>query len=77
MGSVSTPWAALQRNPRWGHQGRNARTRALSGGEEAALEMFERIERFCGRIRIRPALGWLSPEEFEKKHMEKSRSKAA
>ena len=39
--------------------------------------MFERIECFYNRIRIRPALGWLSPEEFEKKQMEESRLKAA
>lgn len=50
---------------------------AFSGGEEAALEMFECVECFCNRIRIRSALGRLSPEEFEKKQMEESRSKAA
>lgn len=43
--------------------------RTFSGREEAALEIFERIECFYNGIRIHSALGWLSPEGFEKKQM--------
>lgn len=51
--------------------------RTFSGREEAALEIFEYIKCFYSWVRIHSALGWLSPEEFEKKQMEESRSKAA
>lgn len=51
--------------------------RAFSGREEAALETSECMERFCNRIGIRSAPGWLGPEGFEKKQREESRSKAA
>ncbi len=54
-----------------------AHARAFSGGEEAALETSECMERFCNRIGIRSAPGWLGPERFEKKQREESRSKAA
>ena len=78
MGSVSSPWDNAATESLMGViKAECVHARAFSGREEAALEIFERIERFCGRIGIHSALGWLSPEEFEKKQMEESRLKAA
>lgn len=78
MGSASSPWDNAATESLMGAvKAECVHARAFSGREEAALEMFERIECFYNRIRIRPALGWLSPEEFEKKQMEESRLKAA
>ena len=45
--------------------------------EQAALEIFEYIECFCNRVRIHSALGRLSPEEFEARHMEGAAKTAA
>lgn len=51
--------------------------RTYDSREQAALELFDYIERFCNRVRIHSALGWLSPAEFEEKHTKESRSEAA
>ena len=78
MGSVSSPWDnAVTESLMGGIRAECVHARTFSGREEAALEIFEYIERFYNRARIHSALGWLSPEEFEKKHMEESRLKAA
>ena len=45
--------------------------------EQAALEIFEYIEAFYNRVRIHSALGNLSPEEFEARHMEEAALEAA
>lgn len=42
--------------------------RTCDGHEQAALSLFERIEAFCDRLRIRSTLDWLSRAEFEGKH---------
>lgn len=78
MGSVSSPWDNAVTESLMGViKAECVHARTFSGREEAALEIFEYIECFYNRIRIHSALGWLSPEEFEKKQMEESRSKAA
>lgn len=78
MGSVSSPWDnAATGSPMGVIKAECAHARTFSGREEAALEMFEYIGCFYNRIRIHSALGRLSPEEFEEKHMVESRSKAA
>ncbi|WP_147569527.1 IS3 family transposase, partial [Collinsella ihumii] len=41
------------------------------------LEIFEYIECFYNRVRIHSALGHLSPEEFEARHMEGAAKTAA
>ncbi|WP_346674844.1 IS3 family transposase [Enorma phocaeensis] len=43
-----------------------AYARTFESRERAALEIFEYIECSCNRVRIRSALGNLSPEEFER-----------
>ena len=40
--------------------------RACATRDEAALDIFERIEVVYNRARIHSALGYLSPSEFEK-----------
>ena len=78
MGSVSSPWDNAVTESLMGViRAECVHARTFSGREEAALEIFEYIERFYNRARIHSALGWLSPEELEKKHMEESRLKAA
>lgn len=74
MGSVSSPWDNAVTESLMGViRAECVHARTFSGREEAALEIFEYIERFYNRARIHSALGLLSPEEFEKKHMEESR----
>lgn len=74
MGSVSSPWDNAVTESLMGViRAECVHARTFSGREEAALEIFEYIERFYNRARIHSVLGWLSPEEFEKKHMEESR----
>lgn len=68
MGSVSSPWDNAVTESLMGViRAECVHARTFSGREEAALEIFEYIERFYNRARIHSALGWLSPEEFEKK----------
>lgn len=43
-----------------------AHARTFEGRERAALEIFEYIECFYNRVRTHSALGYLSPEEFER-----------
>ena len=50
--------------------------RTFETRDRAALEMFDCIERFCNRVRIRSALGNLSPEEFEARHAQEAASAA-
>lgn len=74
MGSVSSPWGnAVTESPMGAIKAECVHARTFSGREEAALEIFECIECFYNRTRIHSALGWLSPEGFEKKHMEEGR----
>lgn len=78
MGPASSPWDNAVTESLMGVvKAECVHARTFSGREEAALETFEHIERFCNRVGIHSALGWLGPEEFEKKHMEESRPKAA
>lgn len=78
MGFVSSPWDnAVTESLTGVVKAECVHARTFSGREEAPLEIFECIERFCNKVGIHSALGWLSPGEFEKKQMEESRLKAA
>nr|WP_275052014.1 IS3 family transposase [Collinsella tanakaei] len=71
MGSVSSPWDNAAMESLMGlikSECVHARTFETRG--RAALEIFECIECFYNRVRIHSALGHLSPEEFEARHME-------
>ena len=65
-----------RRSRSWGSSRRSARARTFETRDRAALEMFDCIERFCNRVRIRSALGNLSPEEFEARHAQEAASAA-
>ena len=67
MGSMSSPWddAAMESLTGLVKAG-CVHARTFESRERAALEIFEYIECSCNRVRIRSALGYLSPEEFER-----------
>lgn len=44
--------------------------------EQATLEILDCMECFYNRVRIHPALGWLSPDEYEDRYYESSRTQA-
>ena len=50
--------------------------RVFASREEAMLELFEYIECFYNKSRIHSALGWVSPDDFERAH-EEGRPQAA
>jgi transposase InsO family protein len=50
--------------------------RTFDSREQAVLEIFDYIEGFYNPARIHSALGWLSPDEFEKANW-KGRTQAA
>lgn len=52
------------------------RARTFETRDQAASEIFDCIERFYSRVRIRSALGNLSPEEFEARHAREAASAA-
>ena len=71
MGSVSSPWDNAAMESLMGLiKSECVHARTFETRERAALEIFEYIECSCNRVRIHSALGSLSPEEFEARHME-------
>ena len=69
MGSVASPWDNAVTESLMGIiKSECVRARTFASREEAALEVFEYIECFYNRVRTRSALGWLSPEQFEREH---------
>lgn len=80
MGSISSPWDNAAMELLMGIvKSECAHARTYAAREEAALDLFERIEVIYNRARIHSALGYLSPAEFEEANWpkENSRSKAA
>lgn len=78
MGSISSPWDNAVTESLMGViKSECVHARTYATREQAALDIFDYIERFYNRLRIHSALGWLSPAEFEAMHGEESRSKAA
>ena len=49
-----------------------ARRRPAEGRGQAALEIFERIECSCNRVRTRSAIGWMSPADHGARRSEKA-----
>ena len=78
MGSISSPWDNAAMEPLMGViKAGCAHARTFEAREQAALEIFDYIECFYNRVRIHSALGHLSPEEFEARHMEGAAKTAA
>ena len=78
MGSISSPWDNAAMESLMGLiKAECVHARTFETRDQAALEIFEYIECFYNRVRIHSALGDLSPEEFEARHMEEAALKAA
>ncbi len=71
MGSIASPWDNAAMESLMGLvKAECVHARTFETRDQAALEIFDYIECFCNRVRIHSALGHLSPEEFEARHME-------
>ena len=67
MGPISSPWDNAAMGSLAGLiKAGCVRARTFGAREQAALEIFDYIERFYSRRRIHSALGHLSPEELER-----------
>lgn len=78
MGSVASPWDNAVTESLMGTiKSECVHARTFATRDEAAIEIFEYIECFYNKARIHSALGWMSPDEFERAHMEEDRPRAA
>lgn len=78
MGAISSPWDNAPTESLMGIiKSECVHARTFDTREQAALEIFDYIECFYNRLRIHSALDWLSPEEFESRYYETSRTEAA
>ena len=67
MGSIASPWDNAAMESLMGLvKAECVHARTFETRDQAALEMFDYIECFYNRVRIHSALGYLSPEEFER-----------
>ena len=67
MGSISSPWDNAAMESLMGViKAECVHARTFESRDQAALEIFEYIECFYNRVRTHSALGYLSPEEFER-----------
>ena len=77
MGSISSLWDNAAMESLMGLiKAECVHAHTFETRERAALEIFDYIEAFYNRARIRSALGDLSPEEFEARHMEEAAAAA-
>ena len=80
MGSISSPWDNAAMESLMGIvESECVHARTYAAREEAALDLFERIEVVYNRARMHSALGYLGPAEFEGANWptEEGRPKAA
>ena len=76
-GAISSPWDNAAMESLMGLiKAECVHARTFETRERAALEIFDYIEAFYNRVRIHSALGNLSPEEFEARHMEEAAAAA-
>lgn len=67
MGSIASPWDNAAMESLMGAiKAGCVHARTFESRERAALEILEYIECFYNRVRTHSALGYLSPEEFER-----------
>ena len=77
MGAISSPWDNAAMESLMGLiKAECVHARTFETRERAALEIFDYIEAFYNRVRIHSALGNLSPEGFEARHMEEAAAAA-
>lgn len=77
MGAISSPWDNAVTESLMGCiKSECVHARTFDSREQAALKIFDYIEGFYNPVRIHSALGWLSPDEFEKANC-KDRTQAA
>ncbi|WP_417046474.1 transposase [Enorma massiliensis] len=77
MGAISSPWDNAAMESLMGLiKAECVHARTFETRERAALKIFDYIEAFYNRVRIHSALGNLSPEEFEARHMEEAAAAA-
>lgn len=73
VGSVSSPWDNAATESLMGTiKAECIHARTFDSREQAALEIFEYIECFYNRVRIRSAIGLMSPADFEAKMAEEA-----
>ena len=79
MGSIASPWDNAAMESLMGIiKCECVHSRTFDSREQAAIEIFDYIEAFYNRARIHSALGYLSPEEFERANWpEEAADKAA
>ena len=78
MGAISSPWDNAAMESLMGLiKAECVHARTFETRERAALEIFDYIEAFYNRVRIHSALGNLSPEGFEARHMEEAAAAAS
>ena len=76
-GSIAGPWDNAAMESLTGLvKAERVRARTFETRDQSASETFGYVERFCNRVRIRSALGNLSPEEFEARHAQEAASAA-
>lgn len=76
MGAVKSPWDNAAMESLMGIvKSEGVHARVYDSREQAAMDLFEYIECFYNRVRIHSALGWISPDEFEKRNWPKKDAK--
>lgn len=79
-GSIASPWDDAAMESLMGLvKAECVHARTFESRDQAALEVFGCIERFCNRVRTHSAPGYLSPGEFERANWpeEEGRQEAA
>ena len=80
VGSIASPWDDAAMESLMGLvKAERVHARTFESRDQAALEVFDCIERFCNRVRTHSAPGYLSPEGFERANWpeEEGRQEAA
>ena len=73
MGDVSSPWDnAAAKSLMGAVKSECVHAETFESREQAALEIFERIERLYNRVGIHSAIGWMSPADYEARMPEKA-----
>lgn len=78
MGSVASPWKSAATESLMGvDKGKCVHARTFATRDEAAIEILGYIKCFYSKARTHSALEWMSPDEFERAHMEDGRLRTA